>query len=424
VTFSFLNTNYYIGSCGDYYNTFKYNCKNENVTYLEKEGELCLTINKKNNYHLSHINSFITSYQRLNLIEQLIEIDYNNLIKINVDCVYYYDSEIKLKNVFRHKEFKECILNYCNNSLISLFETVNNYKYSNITIDNNFKSKLNLGCGGSGKTTKELRDDGYVKKLFVPPSWKLARNKEYEEGVNCSVWYYITTKDKSVRDKILKKYNVLIIDEVSMMTEGEKEFILKEFSNCKIIFCGDLGYQLPPIQGEEMTDKGIEKIEYFNNNYRCKCPSLLKLLNKCREMIKDKKDLKFINNYVINYFKKEKRIINLEKLKEIYEINDMILAGTRELRDYYSEIFKGKFEKRKYYITNNTRNYSNGEIIISNEEPKGASFEERYCYTIHSIQGETAYDKLFIDIKKLFDEKIFYTALSRAMYLDQIYLVC
>jgi hypothetical protein len=35
-----------------------------------------------------------------------------------------------------------------------------------------------------------------------------------------------------------------------------------------------------------MTIEGIDKIEYFNNNYRCKCPLLLELLNKCREMIK------------------------------------------------------------------------------------------------------------------------------------------
>lgn len=421
----FLNTNYYLKSCFDYNQILdSYGDYYDGITYLEQTKETLLTIKKKNNYHLSHINSFITSYQRINLIEQLQEINFDDLIKINVDCIYYYNNEnLKLKNVFRHKEFKECKLNDCDKSLIPLFEEIENYKYSNIIVDDNYKSKINLGCGGSGKTTKELRDDGLIKKLFCPPSWKLARNKEKEENINVSVWYYITTKDPEVRNKILNNYNVLIIDEVSMMTEETKKFILEEFKLCKIIFCGDLGFQLPPINGEEMTIKGIEKIEYFKNNYRCKCPELLQLLNRCREMINDRKSLFFINNYIINFFKDKKKIINLEKLKEIYDINDMILSGTNELKDAYSNLFKGKFANKKFYITSNSRYYSNGEILITNEKPLGVSSDERYCYTTHSIQGETAYDKVFIDISKMFDERMFYTALSRAMYLEQIYLI-
>ena len=421
----FLQTNYILKSSFDYHNILKYYGDNyDNITYLENLNETIITINKKNNYHLSHINSFITSYQRLNLIEQLFEFDINSIIKINVDCIYYNgNKEINLKNVFRHKEFKNFKLNNCDNSLIPLFEEIENYKYSNINIDYNYKSKINLGCGGSGKTTKELRDDGLIKKIFCPPSWKLARNKEKEENVNCSVWHYLLTSDITLRNNILKKYNVLIIDEVSMMTEKQKEFILNEFKLCKIIFCGDLGFQLPPIKDKEMTIENIENVEYFNNNYRCKCPKLLELLNNCREFIKSKKSLDFINNWIIKYFKKNNRIINLEKLKELYDINDMILAGTNEIKDEYTNLFKDKFEMKKLYITSNSRQYSNGEILITNNKIVGVSSEERYCYTTHSIQGETAYDKLFIDISRMFDERMFYTALSRAMYFEQIYLV-
>ena len=421
----FLQNKYYLKSSYDYNNILEnYGDYYDNIQYLEHTNETVITIDKKSNHHLSHINSFITSYQRLNLIEQLLLIDYKNIIKINVDCIYYYGNKnIELKNVFRHKDFKNCILNDCNSSLIPLFEEINDYKYSNIEVNENYKSKINLGCGGSGKTTKELRDDGLCKKLFCPPSWKLARNKEKEENASVSVWHYITTKDPEVRNKILTNYNVLIIDEVSMMKEETKKYILEEFKLCKIIFCGDLGYQLPPIDGKEMSVKGIDKIEYYKNNYRCKCPKLLSLLNKCREMIKDKKDLKFINNYIINYFNTNDKIINIEKLKQIYDINDMVLSGTNNVKDNYSNIFKGKFEMKKLYITSNSRQYSNGEIIICNDKPLGVSSEERYCYTTHSIQGETAKYKVFIDISKMFDERMFYTALSRAMYLDQIYLI-
>jgi ATP-dependent exoDNAse (exonuclease V) alpha subunit len=101
----------------------------------------------------------------------------------------------------------------------------------------------------------------------------------------------------------------------------------------------------------------------------------------------------------------------------------MILSSTNKIKDEYTDLFKDKFDMKKIYITSNNRHYSNGEILITNEEIKGVSSQERYCYTTHSIQGETAYDKLFIDINQIFDVRMFYTALSRAMYLDQIYLI-
>jgi hypothetical protein len=433
--------NYYLKSSEEYSSILSYYAMSntrKHIKYIPDTREALVSIKKKNNFHLSHITSFILSYQRLNLIEQLREIDYNNIIKINVDCIYYYDSkkEIGLKNVFRHKEYKNLNLNDSYNSFISTVEykkNIRDYNYSNIEVDNNYKTKINLGCGGSGKTTKELRDTGLINKIFCPPSWKLARNKEKEENVNVSVWYYITTNNPEILNKILRKYNVLIIDEVSMMTEETKKYIMETFKLCKIIFCGDLGYQLPPfetaetkakgIKIKEMTTDNIDVIEYFNNNYRCKCPNLLTLLNKCRKMITDKKSLDYINHWIINFFDINKRIIKKKNLIKYYDINDMILASTNEIKDKYTELFKGKFSSKKYYITSNNRHYSNGEIIISDNKINGVSSDERYCYTTHSIQGETAYNKIFIDINKMFDERMFYTALSRAMYLDQIYLL-
>jgi hypothetical protein len=74
-------------------------------------------------------------------------------------------------------------------------------------------------------------------------------------------------------------------------------------------------------------------------------------------------------------------------------------------------------------ITNNTRDYSNGEIIIGDPPGKGVATKLRHGFTIHSIQGETAENKLFIDIRGMTDLKMLYTAISRAQYWDQIVFV-
>ncbi len=40
-----------------------------------------------------------------------------------------------------------------------------------------------------------------------------------------------------------------------------------------------------------------------------------------------------------------------------------------------------------------------------------------------TIQGETAYEKLFIESSRMFDARMFYTAISRAKKLSQIFIV-
>ena len=75
----------------------------------------------------------------------------------------------------------------------------------------------------------------------------------------------------------------------------------------------------------------------------------------------------------------------------------------------------------KYMIKENTAKYNNNQIVF--EDIKNVKREHRHGFTIHSIQGETARHKLFIDIRKQKSLRMIYTAISRAEYLSQIYLI-
>jgi hypothetical protein len=57
---------------------------------LEKfsNGEICLSFEKGYNHHLSAFTGFITSYQRIQVLEQLMTIEYDNLIRVCVDGIY------------------------------------------------------------------------------------------------------------------------------------------------------------------------------------------------------------------------------------------------------------------------------------------------------------------------------------------------
>jgi hypothetical protein len=214
----------------------------------------------------------------------------------------------------------------------------------------------------------------------------------------------------------------------------------------KIIFCGDIGYQLGAceydicvkckknvknrycfkcnsnevnhIVPEKINKTGFDSVIENNINYRCKDSRLLELYKDLRMMIDYGRPVYEINDYVIDFFMTHKRIINKETLQKMYKVNDMILVGTNDVKNEYTNMFANI---EKYYVIENDRVYSNGDIVIG-DKPK-TKCELRHAYTTHSIQGETAQNNLFIDANKMFDARMFYTAISRAKVLEQIFII-
>jgi hypothetical protein len=393
------------------YDTYNYY---ENIDGLQ--DEIRIKYKKQNHKHLSHICGFITGYSILNMLEQLLIIDTEDIIRVNCDAVYYYN-DYPMVNCFRNKN-QPLTQKPPSYSYISNYEIENEWKCE-AEYKPFHKTELHTGCGGGGKTHKQLIDTGNIKTLYCSPSWKLARNKEKEYKCNTEVWYNVLTNDPEIYSKIMRYYNVLIIDEISMLNNTLKEKIFKRYSNMKIIMCGDPNYQLDGF--EDKTSKieyvpfkydGFDYYEEHNTNHRVKDTKLLFLLNKIRKLIKEGKH-KEVKNYTINNFIHVKKIDN-------YNVKDMILTRTNAVKDKYTELFK---DYQKYIITNNTNKYSNGEIVYTIPKEQGVSYKQRHAFTTHSIQGETATNNLYICINDMYNAKMIYTALSRARYYDQIYLL-
>lgn len=406
------NESFYMNAEKDYIkNLISYLPENKYKTY---EDEVRFLIDRTENKHLTHIASFIKSYTRINMMEQLISMEYDDLIRVCVDGIYYYPprncDDYKMLNIFRSedKEIKNNLDTgtYCSN----YFHT---FKWScEAEFKENYKTELHTGVGGGGKTHKQLTDKGIVKCMYFAPSWKLARKKAEEYNKPVNVWYNLLTDDPEKWGNIARNYNTLIIDEVSMMSNECKELILKRFAGLKIIMCGDIGFQLDNIgEGTPFKCEGFDYYEEHNNNYRVKCDKLLFLLNKIRNMMKCNYGSKDIKDYILANFKQIKSIEN-------YSVNDMILTYTNQRKDIFTEMYK---HLDKYYITENTQMYSNGEIVL--HRPENTRCELRHAYTTHSIQGETTEHNLYIDIKHINYKKMLYTALSRARTYDQIYLI-
>jgi len=399
----------------EYVSHIKEKC--ENVSYYD--GTMVFSIKKEFNYHLSHISGFIYSYQRINLIDQLFNMDINKVLRINTDGIKYLDHEYKLNGTFKLEETPSI------NGFISdpreegfITNTNNSNKYDLLKYKIHFKNthdrihydnELFIGAGGCGKTHYNLIDTGLVRPCYVVNSYKLLTSKQKEYKCNVEILANVEglgTYDK--QQSILKKYNTFLIDEASMITEEQKLKVFSYYQSCKLIFCGDIGFQAQPIGGDEINLKSFQHITEFKENYRTNDNNLLKILNDMRKCI--------TNDTCYNC--DNLKHIGIENVKKIYNINDIVLTYTKNKRKGYDDLIG-----EKYLITKSTDNYNRGDIIYS--LPKHKNYEKTNAFTTHSVQGETFKDKIFIDIEILNSGnlRLLYTAISRAKKLEQIYIV-
>ena len=421
------------------------------IFYCE-DGEAKVSYPTEYRYNKKHITAQITAYQRLHMLEQLMNMDLKKLVRVCVDGIYYLPHNCKVNKCFTKKDKLTFNNDPCVNYLSNL---INTEVSSPAVIDAMFeclpesrpfyKSELFNSAGGNGKTYYNLiKEEGFINTVYVPHSHKLSSSmiREYQEKVGgklrVSNHSRILSNLFGIVEGELFKHSVYVVDECSMLTEHQKEFIIKHCLG-KVIFLGDLDCQALPITNcnesyflklqkaypngipkkfmTQMTSKGIDNVDKLlvDVNYRFKDEKIKSVIKEVRQNIKNK----------IDYKKLDLQMVDKEFVKTNYKKEDIILVlrgndkNTKtNLNDEWTETFK---DIQKFKVLDNTRDYKNGEIIF--DDVKGVKRQLRHGYTIHSVQGETFKNNIFIDMRYMNDNRLFYTAISRANYWKQIYLI-
>ena len=448
----------------------QHNTKNGTTIFYYKKGDEYVLETPKKVVSRQHIAGQITAYQRLGMFEQLMKMDIDKIVRVCVDGIYFWKHEVELINGFRYKTEKMNFKNTeCNDYLSGVFEKARPPKlsYGGAGLPMDFVQKtLKKGAGGTGKTYGVLKDKGFVKVLYVAPSHKLAA-KMKKDFPDRDVSVTARLLSPALKYRHLRNYPVYCIDEASMIVEAFKWLIFEINPEAQFIFCGDLGYQLQPVIDETMKEKytasqlkqmdesGFEKIETLTKNYRNggdkKLTKILNGLRKMMDKIKGCTSQYLARHCVKEFFQKDfpykhfqvlksglegaynpkkikwKQGKKLATLKSFgYEKEDLIICSEggknnknpKAMCNIYTEKFK---EIKKCQVLENKKGFCNGQIVFT--KPKGVRSQLRHGYTIHSIQGETADHKLFIDMTKMKSLQMFYTALSRARKINQIYLM-
>lgn len=390
----------------------------DDVIFYKGTNEIRVSYKKTTNKHLSHVIGFITSYERISVIKQLLQMKLDNIIRVCVDGIYYEKHPYNIMDGFVVKEDKT--FNNLSSDYYIIMEP--SKKYDLPEYKKNYQIELHSGVGGGGKTHINLTDKGLVKTLYICPSHKLRRDKMLAYDCNGNVLYNVLSSDPNIWGPIHRNYNALIFDEISQMSKEELNIIFNRYTNHKLIFCGDIGYQLSCVQGTPIQESdiiinsGLCKTYRYEKNHRVKCELLEKILQQNRKLILENHPTNYINNVILSKLRSRK--ISKTALKSKYKVEDLILSTTHKIKDEYNEMF-GDLEK--YIVKGKGCGYYKGDIIY--EKLTGVPSEKQHAFTVHSIQGETATSNLYIDTHKMFSPQMLYTALSRARYLDQIYII-
>ena len=380
---------------------------------IDETNELYVTYNAERSDHLAHVAGYIAAYTRLQVLEQLLAMDITKVLRVASDAVYFIDHEFDLCNVFRHE------------SDIMKGNTPG-FSYVNVDIFDKRdlpecearaynKVEYHEGAGGSGKTHYNIHDKGLQRVIYASPTHKLARSKAQETGIRSIVWARLCSGNPEKWAFIAKFYSVIIVDEISMMPRRTQRLIQERFPNHKIIFCGDL-CQLPHYEkdgdglGFDKTD--IARIVHTKNHRIAPGDKLLEILNDMRANI----DVPGYARKIAPLFQR----IRLELVFPKYEVEDMILSYSNDRKDFYRDQMKELGKTDKWMVKDKNAKYCRGDIVIG-EKPK-VTCELQHAFTVHSVQGETVETTLFIDEETLCDNRLAYTALSRARRYDQIYI--
>ena len=451
----------------DYFRRMK--DRTNKIFYDYDRKEATIFYPRKRVIHYKHISAQVLAYQRLNIMEQLMKMDETKLLRVCVDGIYYDDHEFEMSDIYQDKTSEMTFMNSPSVDYLSnIFKDKNKCSVSGIKFGpkRTFIKKLCvIGGGGNGKSTREFMDHGHTNVLYLAPSWKLSAkvleelaNKEtplkLNDRIDVNVYHRFLYMDFEYN--LQKRYNVILCDEASQLTEKQKKIIFN-IPNKKVIFLGDIGYQLEPVidykelkkyhikkkiqtdylewiktDGHfEMNLKGFDKVEELTTDYRASCDKLKDMKRKLRQLIiKQKYAKKDIRNEITQQALQYVRsIIQKGDPEELYKKTDMILSSTHKKIKYYNQMFS---HLEKYLVKSNSRLYKNGQIVFDKPEGvkimkyKDTDINVNHCYTIHAIQGETLghNDKLFIDFDNMFSGvRMIYTAISRARRLDQIYLI-
>jgi hypothetical protein len=399
-----------------------------NVFYFKKAHVVVVKIARKSYKTRHHILAFITSYTRLNMIDILMKLEDDQLVKVVMDGLYFRGEipDITLpykddKKKIQHKSFKDAWY---------LESEVDTSCWSNLNMEFDKKRIVLGGQGGSGKSYSVLANKTIVNPLYVVPTHVLGQKGRKVYGCNyTTINKLIGAKTKiNGKDVIPRTYkeekgepSVIFIDELTMIEKSWIEKAIEMYPNSMIFIAGDIA----------MTKKGImwfqtrnghpgkfspiwlgggHKLIEYKNDMRSRDEGLKAMKLKIREKMVEL----FTDGGMIDALKLSKwasaefNAVSFDDACKMFTPGDKWIAATHKTNE-------------RLLARGIVSGYLNKEHEIVDETDENA---KKYgSFTTHSFQGQTIeYGKVFVPLD-CFEHAMLYTAVSRCVSIDQVVIV-
>jgi hypothetical protein len=289
---------------------------------------------------------------------------------------------------------------------------------------------LYKGEGGSGKTTTAF--ENFINPFYITDSCDLLEDKSITTKYhkNSVVLASFIRKDILTYNLNIRYHPANIILDESTKYISKLGIIKKMFPNSRIIFIADVdkdghSYQLAETAVRSHTGTGktkkrkelifplemIEEVVEFKTDYRSNCEKLRELKRLLRTEYRDNPE------ELVERF----QTIDYSELNNKYKINDYVLTPLRKNIKKFTDSLWNIGEK--YRVMKNKDNYLNGQVLYTKPDLSPSYYEKRHAFTVHSLQGRTITNNIYIDLNGMFDKKQIYVAVSRAKSYDQIYFI-
>lgn len=435
----------------------------ENVVYYRNN---IIKMVKKNKSVKSwvHIPYFIHSYTKTMIFSEIMKIGYDNVLCVKLDSIaikkdfdyqinndFFEYKEAKVEKLFKHLYPNLSDLDFGldigTNSDIHkpALNTTHEEEYFQKAFTQDLTPIKNRivflgGAGGSGKTTSIMKGGNFADGsiCYSSLSWCLitAIKEKYNNVVPASIPKLTGLMEGKRCDKIQStRIRTIIVDEATLIDPESIKQIISMYPHYFILVVGDIDangffYQCEIKNVISPLDVKAQTI-YYSKSYRFEedLKQRLDLLrDKMREICdNDKTKMKGNIKKIYKEFKKmfSDRIFKINKVK--YDVGDFGISCKDDIRNggKITKMFLDKGAKPIYYINKTIIEKGIFKGTISYEKPEHNNFEIRLFNTIHSFQGrELGQDnKIIIYLDDLFNFNLFYTAISRARRLDQIFII-
>eukprot|EP00966_Prymnesium_polylepis_P073010 1695303-Prymnesium_polylepis.1 len=171
--------------------------------------------------HLSHIFAYLNAYERIRILDQLMAMDVSKVVWMDKDDITCERHDFEIMPYMKERAVKTSFLNervecYVTNVWqVDGSQGEDTARLQTKRIERPGGAVACLGCGGGGKTTKNLQDDGAVGVCLVAPSYDLLDDKGTEFGVGGVVKDVALGPNFDRWQALARTYSTFVWDEIS-----------------------------------------------------------------------------------------------------------------------------------------------------------------------------------------------------------------